>query len=147
MGSRRLSEDRRVALGLLSVELLSSVDNEFALPMLDLALPLSALLKSPSWLWVLSKVQDLGRDLLKRGELKGEDSLDEAVSLSQVPCLLRNKCLWVAWLIVIGLEAEASLPPQLLALDRGRGRLLQASLWKMDSFLRVWGLSSKVQNP
>lgn len=147
------SEARLMALGLLSVELLSSVDRELFLAMLDLFLAFNARQSNPSWLRVLTMEQGLGGDLLRSGELKGEESLEEAVSLSQALCLCRERCLGgsltEAKLIAIGLDIFP-LPLKVLALDRGSirpGRAPHVSPWKIDSFLLVWGLSSNVQKP
>lgn len=76
-------------LGLLSVELPSSVDKELFLATIVL---FTVLEKSFSWLIALNK-EDLGGDLVRSGELKGEDSVEDAVSLSRVPCLCRLKFL------------------------------------------------------
>lgn len=73
------------------------------------------------------------------------------MSLSQAPCLCRclGGSLTEVKLIAMGLDV-LPLPLNVLALDRGSVRLGRAphvSPWKMDSFLLVWGLSSKVQKP
>lgn len=147
------SEALLMALGLLSVELLSSVERELFLGILYLLLSFSALHSNPSWLCALIREQGLGGDLLSSGELKGEESLEEAVSLSQAPCLCRERCLGgslaEAELIAMGFDI-LPLPLKVLALDRDSfrlGRAARGSPWKMDSFLLVWGLSSKVQKP
>lgn len=78
-------ETRLGVYGLVSVELPSSVDEEAVRDRPNLWL--KALKKSRSWLRALNKELDLGGDLLRRGEPYGEDSVDDAVSLSQAPCL------------------------------------------------------------
>lgn len=107
--------------------------------------------------------EDFGGHLFNRGELKGEDSAEEVVSLSRVPCRCRVKPFGESLEVrVFRLKEEGEIEDgkmgedgmedleQVLDLLRGRTKgipLELGSLWKRDSFLLVWGLSSKVQKP
>lgn len=68
--------------GLLSVELPSSVDRELFLETIAF---LKFLESSNSWLSALKR-EDLAGHLESSGELKGEDSVEEVVSLSKGAC-------------------------------------------------------------
>lgn len=103
----------------------------------------------------------MGSDLVRRGELNGEDSADEVVSLSCVPCLCRPKPFHDSLEVKLFRQkevcevaagktgAEEDLEQVLdLLLGRTKGILQEfGSLWNRDSFLLVWGLSSSVQKP
>ena len=153
------SDARLMTFGLLSVELPSSVDRELFLDTMFFFMFRDS---SLSWLRVL-KSEDLGRDRGSRGELKGEDSAEEVVSLSVVPCLFRVYPLGDSLAVRVfrlkdegeeeGEEQEEvegdSLEHVLdLLLGRSRGTPQDpGSLWNRDSFRRVWGLSRRVQKP
>lgn len=77
------SETLRKIFGLLSVELHSSADSELFLDSVPFFF--SALENSLSWLMAFSKEAPRGRDLGSNGELNGEESVEEDVSLSKVP--------------------------------------------------------------
>lgn len=103
----------------------------------------------------------MGNDLARSGELNGEDSAEEVVSLSCVPCLCRPKPLRDSLevkLFKLNEEGEVEAGKtgveedlkQVLDLLLGRSKGIPqelGSLWNRDSFLRVWGLSSSVQKP
>lgn len=107
------------------------------------------------------KREGLGNDLARRGELNGEDSAEEVVSLSCVPCLCRPKLFRVSLEVKLfrlkedgeveagktGDEEDLEHISDLL-LDRSSGIPQElGSLWNRDSFLLVCGLSSSVQKP
>lgn len=107
--------------------------------------------------------EDFCGHLFSRGELKGDDSAEEVVSLSRVPCRCRVNPLGESLEVrefrlkdegeyEDGNKGEADREDLEQVLDRLLGRtkgipLEFGSLWKRDSFLLVWGLSSKVQKP
>lgn len=142
-----------MTLGLLSVELPSSVDREL---FLDTIAFLMFLDNSSSWLSALNR-EDLAGHLVSSGELKGEDSVEEVVSLSRVVCQFRvyplGESLEVRELRLkeegeeegeVEGESLEHMLVRLLGSSRGEE---PGSEWKSDSFLLVWGLSSKVQKP
>lgn len=99
----------------------------------------------------------MGGHLVSSGELKGEDSVEEVVSLSRLACqfwvdpLEESLEVRVLRLNEEGEEEgeveEESLENMLdLLLGSSRGEE-PGSEWKSDSFLLVWGLSNKVQKP
>lgn len=156
-GSIRTSDDLLMTLGLLSVELASSVDRELFLDTVAFRI---LRYSSFSWLSVLKR-EGLVGDLARRGELKGEDSADEVVSLSCVPCLCRPKPFGESREVkVFKLKEEGEMEPGetvaeqdleqvldlLLGITKGSPHEL-GSLWNKDSFLLVWGLSKSVQKP
>lgn len=119
-------------------------------------------MSSFSWLSAFRREGFCGH-LFRRGELKGEDSAEDVVSLSRVPCRCRAKPFGESLEVIVfrlkeewedeaGKRGEAVREDleQVLDLLRGgiKGIPLElGSLWKRDSFLLVWGLSSKVQKP
>lgn len=139
--------------GLLSVELPSSVDKEL---FLDTIAFLMFLDSSSSWLSALKR-EDLPGHLDSRGELKGEDSVEDVVSLSRGACQFRvqplGESLEVRLLRLnedgqedgeVEWENLVHVLERLLGSSRGEE---PKSEWKIDSFLLVWGLSNKVQKP
>lgn len=156
------SEALRMIFGLLSVELLSSVDRELFLESTAFLIVRD---RSMSRLRALSR-EDLGGGLARRGELNGEDSVEEVVSLSRVLCLWRATSLeppgdsllevslvrlkeddgeWGRGEVLEEYVLERPRGPGEAAI-RGRGQAF-GWLWNRDSFLRVWGLSRRVQKP
>ncbi|TNN41212.1 hypothetical protein EYF80_048617 [Liparis tanakae] len=138
-----------ITLGLLSVELPSSVDREL---FLDTIAFLMLLDNSSSWLSALKR-EDLAGHLVSSGELKGEDSVEEVVSLSSVACQFRVYPLGESLEVrlfrlneegeVEGETLEHTLD-RLLGISRGEE---PGSEWKSDSFLlqgaeAIAGLSS-----
>lgn len=95
--------------------------------------------------------------LVSSGELKGEDSVEEVVSLSKVACQFRVYPLGESLEVrVLRLNEECEEDGEVdgESLEHMLDRLLGSSRgeepgseWKSDSFLLVWGLSSKVQKP
>lgn len=139
--------------GLLSVELPSSVDREL---FLDTIAFLMFLESSSSWLSALKR-EDLAGHLDSNGELKGDDSVEDVVSLSRGACQFRVQLLGESLevrLLRLNEEGQEDGEAEWENLEHVLERLLGSSRgeepgseWKIDSFLLVWGLSSNVQKP